>query len=71
MTRCDQPVKVPGVFSVTDTDTGRRCLRVAGHDGPHRWQARWEGLPPEEVEAEIARDLAEWEPPEDDAPPTA
>jgi hypothetical protein len=71
MTRCDEPVRVPGVFSATETDTGHRCQRVAGHDGPHRWQARWAGLPPEQVEAEIARDLAEWEPPDDEAEPPA
>lgn len=71
MRRCDEPVRIPGVFSATETDTGHRCLRAAGHSGPHRWQAGWEGLPPEEVEAAIAADLAAWEPAEDDEPPTA
>ena len=64
--RCDQPVTVPGVFSAVTSDTGRRCQRPAGHDGVHRWQPRWEGMSPEAVEAEIARDLATWEPAEDE-----
>lgn len=64
--RCDEPVTVTGVFSSVVTDTGHRCQRESGHDGVHRWQARWEGVPPHEVEAEIARDLAAWEAPEDD-----
>lgn len=64
--RCDQPVTVAGVFSTVSNDTGHRCQREAGHAGVHRWQAKWEGLPTYEVEAEIARDLAAWEPPDDD-----
>lgn len=31
----------------------------------HRWQAKWEGLSESAVEAEIARDLAAWEPSDD------
>lgn len=63
---CGQPVTVPGVFSSVSTDTGHACQREAGHEGPHRWQARWEGLSPAAVEADIARDLATWEPSDDD-----
>ena len=63
---CGQPVTVPGVFSATATDTGHACQRVAGHDGVHRWQAKWQGLGPEAVESDIARDLATWERDEDD-----
>ena len=58
---CGQPVTVPGVFSAVSTDTGHRCQRESGHEGVHRWQARWEGVSTAEVEAEIARDLATWE----------
>lgn len=70
--RCDAPVTVPGVFSTTETDLGRRCVRAAGHAGPHRWQPRWTGVAPAEVEAEIARDAEMWETPEDERedPPT-
>ena len=64
--RCDAPVTVPGVFSTTESDLGRRCARAAGHEGPHRWQARWESAPPGDVEAEIARDAQEWDTPEDE-----
>lgn len=64
--RCDQPVTVAGVFSSVSTDTGYRCQRLAGHEGVHRWQPKWESARPEEVEAEIARDLAAWEPEDDD-----
>jgi hypothetical protein len=63
---CGQPVSVPGVFSSTSTDTGHTCQREAGHAGPHRWQARWEGVPSSQVEAAIAADLAEWEPSDDE-----
>jgi hypothetical protein len=64
--RCLQSVTVPGVFSSTDTSLGRSCVRAAGHEGPHRWQQRWEALPPAEVEAEIERDREKWEGDEDD-----
>ncbi|HVF05224.1 MAG TPA: hypothetical protein VNA20_10310 [Frankiaceae bacterium] len=64
--RCGQPVTVPGVFSAVSTDTGHTCQRAAGHEGVHRWQPRWEGVSPAEVEADIARDLAAWEPSDDD-----
>lgn len=63
---CGQPVRVPGVFSSTETDTGHVCQRESGHDGPHRWQARWEGVSSAQVEADIARDLAAWEPSDED-----
>ena len=66
MNACGEPVRVPGVFSATQTDTGHRCQREAGHRGVHRWQAKWAGVPPYEVEADIARDLAAWEPSDDD-----
>ncbi|HEU0129436.1 MAG TPA: hypothetical protein VFQ85_00410 [Mycobacteriales bacterium] len=66
MNACGEPVVVPGVFSAVSSDTGHRCQREPGHPGAHRWQARWAGLAPHEVEAEIARDLAEWEPSDDD-----
>lgn len=64
---CGAPVTVAGVFSATNVDTGHRCQREPGHPGVHRWQAKWAGLPPYEVEAAIARDLAAWEPDEEDA----
>lgn len=64
--RCGQPVTVPGVFSAVSNDTGHTCQREAGHAGVHRWQAKWEGVPPGEVEAAIARDLATWEPADDE-----
>jgi hypothetical protein len=63
---CGQPVTVPGVFSSVSTDTGHTCQRLGGHEGPHRWQERWQGVPPEAVEADIARDLATWEGEDDD-----
>ena len=66
MNACGMPVTVPGVFSNTQTDLGKLCQREAGHEGPHRWQPRWEGLSPAAVEADIARDLAEWERSADD-----
>ena len=66
---CGQPVSVPGVFSSTSTDLGRTCQRESGHSGPHRWQAKWEGVPESQVEADIARDLATWEPSEEDEEP--
>lgn len=58
---CGEPVRVPGVFSATETDTGHVCQREAGHGGPHRWQARWESSSPAEVEAEIERDRLAWD----------
>jgi hypothetical protein len=60
------PVTVAGVFSWNEVDTGHTCQREAGHPGVHRWQQRWTGLAPHEVEVEIARDLAAWEPSDDD-----
>lgn len=66
MSVCGEPVTVPGVFSTASTDLGRLCQREAGHAGPHRWQARWESVPPAEVEAELERDRLAWEPDEDD-----
>ena len=59
--RCDAPVVVPGVFSSVTTDTGHRCVRASGHDGPHRWNATWSTMPPEEVEAAVRRAEAAWE----------
>ena len=66
MNACGAPVTVQGVFSATATDTGHRCQREPGHEGVHRWQAKWSGFSPAQVEAEIARDLATWEPSDDD-----
>lgn len=61
MSVCGKPVTVPGVFSATETDLGRLCQREEGHSGPHRWQQKWTGLSPAQVEAEIERDRATWE----------
>ena len=53
--RCGAPVVVPGVFSAVSADTGHRCLRAAGHDGAHRWNATWSTMTPSEVEAAVRR----------------
>jgi hypothetical protein len=66
MSVCGEPVTVQGVFSPVATNTGHLCQREAGHEGVHRWQARWDGMSTAQVEAEIARDLAAWEPPDDE-----
>lgn len=63
---CGAPVIIPGVFSPVETDIGRLCQRAAGHAGPHRWSAKWEGRPPAEVEAEIAADYDKWDKPDDE-----
>ena len=62
---CGAPVTIPGVFTSVVTDTGRRCQRVAGHDGPHRWSQRWAGVTPVEVEAELAAEFEKWDKPEE------
>ena len=62
--RCDAPVRVANVFIGAPADTGHRCQRARGHDGPHRWSAGWEDLPPADVEALLARDAEVWEPDE-------
>jgi hypothetical protein len=66
MSVCGQPVRVPGVFSTTETDIGRLCQREAGHAGPHRWQERWAALSPAQVEAELERDRLTWDADDDD-----
>ncbi len=53
--RCGAPVVVPGVFSSVSSDTGHRCVRAAGHDGPHRWNATWSTMTPSEVEDAVRR----------------
>ena len=63
--RCGAPVVVPGVFSAVDSDTGRRCVRKAGHEGVHRWSATWSTMPPDEVEEAVRRAEAAWD---DDEP---
>ncbi|HVE98191.1 MAG TPA: hypothetical protein VNA12_03335 [Mycobacteriales bacterium] len=64
--RCGAPVVVPGVFSSVSTDTGHRCARAAGHDGPHRWSATWTTMPPAEVETAVRRAEAAWDDDEDE-----
>jgi len=56
--QCGAPVVVAGVFSSVDSDTGHTCVRLAGHDGGHRWTAAWAALSPEQVEEGVARDAA-------------
>jgi hypothetical protein len=63
---CGEPVKFPLVLTPVEHDTGHRCQRLAGHAGVHRWQQRWAGRPPREVEAELARDYEKWDKPEDE-----
>ncbi|HVE63132.1 MAG TPA: hypothetical protein VNB94_04965 [Mycobacteriales bacterium] len=66
LSRCGAPVVVPGVFSAASADTGRTCVRAAGHEGVHRWTAAWAALTAEQVEDEVARDAALDEPSLDD-----
>jgi hypothetical protein len=53
------------VFTAVDFDTGRHCQRAAGHDGPHRWSATWDGWSPAEVEAELLADYEKWDKPDE------
>ncbi|MDQ1709705.1 MAG: hypothetical protein QOG49_1090 [Frankiaceae bacterium] len=64
-TVCGAPVVIPGVFTAVDFDTGRHCQRAAGHDGPHRWSATWDGWSPAEVEAELLADYEKWDKPDE------
>lgn len=57
--QCGAPVIIPGVLH--NRDSGHRCQRLAGHDGVHRWQERWEGSSPLEVEAELRREYEKWD----------
>jgi hypothetical protein len=59
-------VKIPGVFTSVESDTGRACQRAAGHSGPHRWSGGWEDWSPAEVEIELAADYEKWDKPEDE-----
>lgn len=63
---CGAPVMIPSAFTSVSSDTGRRCQRAAGHDGPHRWSAGWESASPAEVEADLAADYEKWDKPADD-----
>jgi hypothetical protein len=64
--RCGQPVKIAAAFTPVVTDTGHTCQRVAGHEGIHRWSAKWENVSPAEVEAELAREYEKWDKPDDE-----
>lgn len=63
---CGAPVTVAGVFTSVETDTGRLCQRAAGHEGPHRWSARWNAAAPADVEAALAADYEKWDKPENE-----
>jgi hypothetical protein len=63
---CGAPVTIPNAFTPVVHDTGHLCQRPAGHSGPHRWQQRWEGASPRQVEAEIAADYEKWDKPDDE-----
>jgi len=69
--RCAAPVVVLGVFSSVSGDTGHLCVRESGHDGTHRWNATWETMSPQDVEAAVRRAKAAWdvEEPEEPEPP--
>ena len=64
--RCGAPVKIAAAFTPVVTDTGHLCQRAAGHDGIHRWSAKWEAMTPADVEAELAVDYDKWERPDDE-----
>jgi hypothetical protein len=59
--RCGQPVTVAAAFTPVITDTGHTCLRAAGHEGIHRWSAKWETVPPAQVEADLAAEYEKWD----------
>jgi hypothetical protein len=59
--RCAAPVTVSDFFPTGEPVAHRECVRLRGHQGPHRWQRRWEGVAPADVEAELARDAEEWD----------
>lgn len=68
---CGLQVRVPGVFSSAEADTGRSCLRLAGHDGRHRWAPAWVGWSPDAVEEAVAAAEAAWDDEPDDEEPAS
>jgi hypothetical protein len=64
--RCGQPVTIAAAFTPVVTDTGHTCLRAAGHEGIHRWSAKWESASPAQVEAELAAEYEKWDKDDDE-----
>ncbi|MEO6712868.1 MAG: hypothetical protein ABIM89_05495 [Mycobacteriales bacterium] len=58
-------MKIAGVFTSIESDTGKSCQRAGGHPGPHRWSGSWEGWAPVDVEAAITADYEKWDKPDD------
>ncbi|MCA1823017.1 MAG: hypothetical protein ABR520_04015 [Mycobacteriales bacterium] len=59
--RCDAPIVIESFFTSQRRDTGKRCQRVAAHDGPHRYEPGWDGLPPDVVEERVRELVDKWD----------